>query len=478
MFSPRAINISFDPTVKNNTKDYRIIEHIEYAINQCHLSNIEVKITSVITQNNINNLQDHLIALDSIVKRKTSLKSIYITNPYEIGFYDPRTRPDLDKIQSVFSKLIIPEKILKKVRFVNFHRLNENLQKCPAGNNLLHIEPNGDLYPCHLFANIHKDTFLLGNIVNDPASELNQKLSTFGMQTNGAIKEYKDDNPSCNKCKYLVDCGGGCMAEIVSIGQLIEPQLICNKIKPTGIIKKYSPPKYKQPLLPFMDIFDIDDQRQKLIAEHIRQNLHKSLDLSHGFDHVRCVVGLARFIAKKERANLKIVTAAAYFHDYEPRRKLIYESHTELSATKAILFLEKLGFSQDELDQIYKSIISSSYGSAELGHHPLSIEAKCVRDADWLDAIGARGIARVFAFGATHGCQELGEVEWNIEDPPHKLMSKIGPDPSPIYHFFSKLLWVKDKMQTETGRWLAEKRHARLVNFLRDYKEEMMFIED
>ena len=82
------------------------------------------------------------------------------------------------------------------------------------------------------------------------------------------------------------------------------------------------------------------------------------------------------------------------------------------------------------------ALITSSYGAENIGHIPESIEAKCVRDADWLDAIGARGIARVFAFGSAHGCAELGKVKWDIDNPVKKRMSRIGPDPSPIYHFF------------------------------------------
>ncbi len=71
--------------------------------------------------------------------------------------------------------------------------------------------------------------------------------------------------------------------------------------------------------------------------------------------------------------------------------------------------------------------------------------------------------------------EELGAVEWSLYPPTKKKMSRIGPDPSPIYHFFSKLLWVKDGMATDTGKELAEKRHQKLIAFLQDYKEEMEF---
>lgn len=224
----------------------------------------------------------------------------------------------------------------------------------------------------------------------------------------------------------------------------------------------------------YSSLEDVSTQEEEQIAEHIKKNIRKSVhDLAHGFDHVQCVVRLARFIAKKEGANLRVITAAAYFHDFAPRQKLIYESHTKLSAQKAVDFLKKIGFNDHDLNKVYHCIDTSSYGSSELGHTPQSLEAKVVRDADWLDAIGARGVARVFAFGSAHGCETLGECIWDPTNPVRKQMSLVGPDPSPIYHFFSKLLWVREQIVTDTGRRIAEKRHERLVRFLENYKTEM-----
>jgi len=117
-------------------------------------------------------------------------------------------------------------------------------------------------------------------------------------------------------------------------------------------------------------------------------------------------------------------------------------------------------------------IISSSYESYLKGKEATTIEAKVVRDADWLDAIGARGIARVFVFAGYYHCPEMGSVDWDPDNPVKLDMSPIGPDPSPIYHFFSKLLWLKDLMQTETGKKEAEKRHQFMVDFLKRYKSE------
>jgi len=211
-----------------------------------------------------------------------------------------------------------------------------------------------------------------------------------------------------------------------------------------------------------------EDQIRQYVIEKL-----KKADIAHGFDHVECVVNMAKKIALHEKADLRIVIPSAYLHDIVPRNEVVrFDLHTEESASEAKRFLENLCFSPDEIDEIGKVIIASSYESYLKGIEPESIEARVVRDADWLDAIGARGVARVFVFAGHYGCPEMGKVEWNPDDPEKLVMSVSGPDPSPIYHFFSKLLWLKGIMMTETGRIEAEKRHQFMVDFLKRYKSE------
>jgi len=131
------------------------------------------------------------------------------------------------------------------------------------------------------------------------------------------------------------------------------------------------------------------------------------------------------------------------------------------------------GFTEEEMTHVQYCIYTSSYGSHLLGYKPLTLEMKVVRDADWLDAIGARGIARVFAFGQAHGARTLGKVK---EDP--RLfyvgvdMNITGPDPDPISHFYRKLLKIRDLLQTETGKRLGQRRHQLMLDFLQQYREE------
>jgi len=213
-------------------------------------------------------------------------------------------------------------------------------------------------------------------------------------------------------------------------------------------------------------------EQEERIRQFVKERL-RSADIAHGFDHVEYVVNMARKIASSEGANLRIVIPAAYLHDIVSRDEVErFDLHTGESAAVGKRFLEKLGFLDSEIQEICRVIETSSYESYLQGKEPASLEAKVLRDADWLDAIGARGIARVFAFAGHYGCPEMGKVVWEPEMPEKLDMNSSGPDPSPIYHFFSKLLWQKDLMLTNTGRIEAEKRHQFMVDFLKRYRAE------
>ncbi len=212
--------------------------------------------------------------------------------------------------------------------------------------------------------------------------------------------------------------------------------------------------------------------KEEKIRNFVKERL-KNADIAHGFDHIECVVNMAKSIALAEGADLRIVVPSAYLHDIVPRNEVErFDLHTEKSANEAVKFLKEIGFNNQEIEIIEDVIISSSYESYLKGKEATTIEAKVVRDADWLDAIGARGIARVFVFAGYYGCPEMGKVNWDPDDPVKLEMSSTGPDPSPIYHFFSKLLWIKNLMQTETGKKEAEKRHQFMVDFLKRYRSE------
>ena len=466
-YKPTAINFSFDPSSELNQENGIIRE----LIGVCENNSVDVKMTGVIT--NINNqfLADYLKILNDLAINYDSLKSIYLTNPYEIGYSIiglEMNKKQQRKIYKIMEPIIANN---DKIKLINFYGLNANLQKCPAASSIIHLEPNGDIYPCHLLANFHKDHYLLGNILNSPIDEIDKDIKKFSEQINKAIKECISLTPECIKCNKNKDCQCGCFAEILSKGRMIEPKPVCkyindnheNNLDEQSFTLEFTENKE-----------DLTKEERKKISDYVSLHIRKGQhDLAHGIDHTNCVVRLARYIAEREGANLRIVTTAAYFHDFAPRRTLLFEGHTKVSAEEARRYLNSINFSPNEINEICKCIDSSSYGSEELGFSPKTKEAEIVRDADWLDAIGARGIARVFAFAASNNCDTLGTVDYDIHNPQKLKMSLVGTDPTPIYHFFSKLLWVKDKLCTKTAKELGEERHRMLVSFLENYKKEM-----
>ena len=140
----------------------------------------------------------------------------------------------------------------------------------------------------------------------------------------------------------------------------------------------------------------------------------------------------------------EVIALAALLHDVDDHKLF----HTESNAN-ARSFLEDNGFSPEQMDQICEIINSVSF-SKNRGKRPASVEGMIVQDADRLDAIGAVGIARTFAFGGRHN---------------RTLASSVS-------HFHEKLLLLKDMMNTQEAKELAGKRHAFMEQFLFELEKE------
>lgn len=173
----------------------------------------------------------------------------------------------------------------------------------------------------------------------------------------------------------------------------------------------------------------------------------------HDFDHTLRVCHMATRLAEEEGADLQTVQLAALLHDVDDR-KLSPETYE--GKLRAVAFLKENGAADGQIATI-ADIISRISFSAQLPP-PESIEGKCVRDADRLDAMGAIGIARTFAFGGSRGRQ--------MHDPE-------GVDKnSSIQHFYDKLLRLKDDMLTATGRRMAVERDRFMRQFLEQFYAE------
>ena len=189
-------------------------------------------------------------------------------------------------------------------------------------------------------------------------------------------------------------------------------------------------------------------------------------DTAHDFDHVMRVYNNAQKIVKKENANPKLILSAALLHDivsYSKSSKRSKFSSID-SAKKSKIILKKYGFTNDEIIVISDAIAEHSFSQNKI---PQTLEGKILQDADRLDALGAIGIARVFATSGS-----LNRPFYNIDDP---FCNKRNPDDDiwAVDHFFNKLLKLEFTMNTKSGKIEAKKRTKVLKVFLKQLKSEI-----
>ena len=186
------------------------------------------------------------------------------------------------------------------------------------------------------------------------------------------------------------------------------------------------------------------DRLTQEAMEYIRALFQGNAD-GHGFDHSCRVWRNAMEIARAaEDCGLRIVSLAALLHDADDAK--LFDTEHNANARR---FLDAHGVPEEEAERICAAINAVSF-SKNRGKRPETPEGRIVQDADRLDAIGAVGIARTFAYGGKHG----------------------RPPEDSIAHFHEKLLLLKDLMNTEKAREIAEKRHAFMESFLREWDEE------
>ena len=173
----------------------------------------------------------------------------------------------------------------------------------------------------------------------------------------------------------------------------------------------------------------------------------------HDLDHSLRVYRMAVRIAEEEGADIETVALAALLHDVDDR-KLSPETYE--GKDRAVAFLRENGMDEETIHKIV-GIISQISFSAGNGR-PDTLEGCCVQDADRLDAIGAIGIARTFAFGGSRG-RRMHDPQWQDKG-------------SSVQHFYDKLLLLKDRMNTETGKRMATERDAFMRAFLDQFYGE------
>jgi uncharacterized protein len=212
------------------------------------------------------------------------------------------------------------------------------------------------------------------------------------------------------------------------------------------------------------------------LIEQVTQKIQQSFTgegSGHDWWHIYRVVNTATYIARQEGADVSMVQLAALLHDVGDHKFYENEDAPQLLIKE---LLKEYHLEEEVVESIIEIVLSVSYKGAGVVTVPNGLEAKCVQDADRLDAMGAIGIARAFAFGGNRS-----RLLYDPNQPPnlHKDFEAYKKDKGhTINHFYEKLLLLKDRMQTKTGRGMAEERHQFMELFLREFYKEWNYLDE
>src|SRR5262245_61748565 len=211
------------------------------------------------------------------------------------------------------------------------------------------------------------------------------------------------------------------------------------------------------------------DRREVLqkTTNHVR-GLLSGEGSGHDWFHVERVCRTALAIGREEGADLFVVELTALLHDVADW-KFAGGDH-EAGPRAARNWLMSLGVATDVINHVCQIIAGLSFKGAGVDTSMKTLEGQCVQDADRLDALGAIGIARAFAYGGHKG-QELYDPAVR-PTPHHSFEAYKKGSSSTINHFYEKLLLLKDRMNTATGRRLATARHEVMERYLDQFFAE------
>jgi len=210
------------------------------------------------------------------------------------------------------------------------------------------------------------------------------------------------------------------------------------------------------------------DENLMIATEQMIRQTQAGDSSGHDWWHIDRVRRTALEIARLEGADLRVVELAALLHDIGDWK--FHGGDETVGPRRAREWLQHNGADTPTIDHVCEIVATLSFKGAGVATEMTTLEGRCVQDADRLDAIGAIGIARAFAFGG-----HFGRI---LYDPNHRpqphdsfeaYKSTAGPT---INHFYEKLLLLKDRMQTATGRQLARQRHEFLEQYLAQFFAE------
>lgn len=198
------------------------------------------------------------------------------------------------------------------------------------------------------------------------------------------------------------------------------------------------------------------------VSSYIKEKFKNDYS-GHDYYHSLRVYKLATSICNEENADLEIVQLAALLHDVDDYKLF---GGSVGNYTNAENFLKSINIPHSKIQSICEIIASISFKGTDT-KIPDSLEGKIVQDADRLDAIGAIGIARAFAYGGSKNRSIYIPSEKPHENMNFEEYSKL--EGTTINHFYEKLLKLENLMNTNTGKTLAKSRHKYMEDFLDEF---------
>ncbi|MEN9477746.1 MAG: hypothetical protein RLZZ300_1887 [Pseudomonadota bacterium] len=203
------------------------------------------------------------------------------------------------------------------------------------------------------------------------------------------------------------------------------------------------------------------------VAAHIKARFLAESS-GHDWHHINRVWQLTRRIAAQEGADSQIAELGALVHDIADWK--FHDGDDSVGPREAEALLRREGATEEVIAAVVDIVATISYKGAGVTTAMQTLEGQCVQDADRLDAIGAIGIARCFAYGG-----HAGRLLHDPDEAPvlHQTAAAYKASKgASLNHFYEKLLLLKDRMNTPTGRALAEPRHRFMEDFVAQFLEE------
>lgn len=194
----------------------------------------------------------------------------------------------------------------------------------------------------------------------------------------------------------------------------------------------------------------------------------KNAEGGHDWFHIERVWKNAQLIAQSEKVNLEIIELGALLHDIADSK--FHNGDETIGPNKAAAFLTTQKLPRETIEHIISIIKNISFGGGNRQQQFTSPELDVIQDADRLDAIGAIGIARTFNYG---GFKNRAMYDPNIQPDLNMSKEEYKKSTAPtINHFYEKLLLLKDRMNTDTGREIAQQRHEFMELYLKQFYNE------